>query len=81
MNSAFDKRVAQSVGVTVAGLKYLAKLTAGERTQRRVATQRGNEATRLAAHGHVVPAGRFAGEYALTETGRDIVRRARAMGW
>ena len=83
-------RIAQirALGVTPAGLAYLAKLAAPGK-----AAQRGTEATKLFAQGYVElvevnnghPPGamkfRSWHEWAITNAGREIVQRARAMGW
>jgi hypothetical protein len=82
------KAIAKALGVTPAGLRYLAKLAATGQSH-----QRGNEATKLSAQGYVESVrcdnGRLPGEMAFrqwhewraTDAGREIVRRAREMGW
>lgn len=82
------KAAAKALGVTPAGLRYLAKLVATGQSH-----QRGNEATKLCAQGYVEDVrcdnGRLPGDMAFrqwhewraTDAGRDLVRRARALGW
>lgn len=71
-----DRRVASALGLTPAGLTYLGKLAATGK-----AKQRGNEATKLSRDGLVHPCGPYAGDYAITPAGQDVVRQARRMGW
>lgn len=67
------RRVAKALGLTPAGLRYLAILCATGESH-----QRGNEATRLGKHGLVHPTGNT---YAATPAGHDVIRQARRMGW
>lgn len=81
-------RITKALGVTPAGLSYLARLAATGK-----AAQRGNEVTKLFAQGYVecvevtngAPPGamtfRSWHEWAITDAGREIVKRARALGW
>lgn len=96
-----ERAIAKELGVTEAGLDWLAKLVANPMR----ATKRSNEAARLVRDGFVVELP-FPDEYrgkggvyyrsgnlqfangapiqpvwSITEAGRDIVRRARQMGW
>lgn len=83
-----SKNIAKQLGVTPAGLAYLARLSAKGKSP-----QRGNEATKLSAQGYVesvrVHNGKAPGEmgyrqwheWRATDAGRDVVRRAREMGW
>lgn len=82
------RTVAKELGLTRAGLVYLARLAATDESH-----QRGNEATKLSAQGYVESVrchnGKAPGEmgyrqwheWRATDAGREIVRRARQMGW
>lgn len=75
-------RIAKQLGVTPAGLSYLARLVA-----RGEAPVRGNEVARLERDGLVAanPEHGFhnykSRPWLLTDAGRDVVRRAREMGF
>ena len=76
-----EKRIAKELGVTFAGMTFLAKMVA-----RGTAPQRGNEAGRLEKAGFIQHRGggtcNFESlPFQITEAGRDLVRRAREMGW
>lgn len=80
--SKFEREVCKKLGVTPAGLSYLAKLVS-----KGMAPQRGNEATPLLAKGLIQPTrdthyiNYESKPYEITDAGREIVRRARSMGW
>ena len=83
--SAFEKRIERELGVTSAGLRYLASLHATGK-----ASMRGNETGKLFAAGYIVAndemtvvgRGNWTGRwFCITDAGRDVVKRARAMGW
>lgn len=78
---------AKQVGVTAAGLSWLARAVVSEDGH---ATQRGNEATRLVRDhlaeetGKEYRSGSYIGQIryvTITTAGREIVRRARELGW
>ena len=77
-----ERRIARNLGVTVAGLKYLAKMYATG-----YAPQRGNEAHKLERDGLLRKSGNSAYSawrckpWEITESGKRIVERARAAGW
>lgn len=80
MARGFEQHVAELCGVTKAGLRYLAVLQA-----RGKAPQRGNEAGKLFKDG-LIEANAERGSYedgwaTITDAGREVVKRARAMGW
>jgi hypothetical protein len=64
-----EAKIALHLGVTPAGLQYLAKRLAGRNGMR------GSEAAKLRDQGHLDRRDN------LTDTGRAIVERARQMGW
>lgn len=73
-------RVAKQLGVTAAGLTWLAKLAATGK-----GPKRGSEHIKLIADGFVTltesGGPTYDRRYFITDAGRDVVRRARAMGW
>lgn len=82
-----EKQLAQRVGVTSAGLKFLASLAATGK-----ASQRGNECQPLFDAGLIEPNEKVPGYgrrnqdwtgrwYKITDAGRNAVQQARALGW
>lgn len=70
-------RIAQQLGVTEAGLRVLAKLAAGH------AAWGGNAGHKLVEQGYVSldETGTYHHAARITDAGREVVRKARAMGW
>lgn len=85
---SFEKQIAKRLGVTPAGLRFLASLHATGK-----ASQRGNECQPLFDAGLIVPNkdvpeghGRRNTDWsrnwwAITDKGREAVKQARALGW
>ena len=80
---ANTRRIAKSLGVTPAGLRFLAVMVA-----QGTAPQRGNEAAKLLDEDAIAgnpENSRYRNwrsvPFIVTDKGREIVRRARALGW
>ena len=73
-----ERSIADRLGVTPTGLRVLGRMVAGNGT----GPTAGNAGVKLAGQGHVV-APCIANDYraTITDSGREIVRRARALGW
>lgn len=76
------KRIAKELGVTPAGLSFVARLLATG-----AAPVRGNEANRLWKDGFIAPRDSIGTNnyqsrpWEVTDAGRALVQRAREMGW
>ena len=76
-----EQRIAKELGVTPAALSYLSRMVA-----QGTAPQRGNEVKRLVDGGFVACTNsRYSNyesrPYIITDAGRELVRKAREMGW
>jgi hypothetical protein len=77
-----DARTAKSLGVTPTGLRVLAKMVTDPNGHWKGGLSSGNPGSskvRLERDGFIT--GCAWGDWAITDAGRDVVRRARAMGW
>lgn len=73
-----NDKIAKILGVTPVGLAVLARMVAGNG----VGKTAGMAGAKLAGQG-LISAATIANDYTatITDAGRDVVRRARAMGW
>lgn len=82
VRTAHDARIAKSLGVSFSGLKCLAMAVANGGELKKTF---GTASVALERQGHVIrhpgaAAGRY-GHHTITDSGREIVRRARELGW
>lgn len=75
-----NQKIAKQLGVTPLGLEILSRRVAGSKLTG--PRNPGSACDRLTAQGHLLPRTQENGwQREITETGREIVRRAREMGW